>query len=171
MENIDNHPSPFYAQFDDAVVATLCFPADEDGAGPYWLESGELDTSQGGTRSCEKIEVVILGNGRYRLAYKGGGPFSGLRLNWGDEFVAEERGKGKLDLLRVNTPPGYKHFQLMVSRDFNNESPLAQLVHRFSGGWETIAGGMLTLTVPTSTASAFVEAAQQAKLIPVDVFN
>ena len=164
-------PSLFYAQFDAATESTLCFPADEDGVGPYWLASGELDASQGSSRSCEKVEVVILGNGRYRLAYKGGGPFSGLRLNWGDEFVAEEKGKEKLELLRVTTPPDYKHFQLMVSRGFNNESPLAQLVHQFSGGWETIAGGMLTLTVPTSMASDFVEAAQQANLMPVEAFN
>ena len=55
-------PSFFYTQFDDATESTLCFPADEDGVGPYWLASGELDASQGGSRSCEKVEVVILGN-------------------------------------------------------------------------------------------------------------
>ncbi len=171
MNKCNDHPSPFYAQFDDAVVATLCFPADEDGVGPYWLESGELDASQSCSRSCEKVEVVDLGNGRYRLAFKNGGPFSGLRLNWGDVFVAEGAVGKQLELLRVTSPPDYKHFEFMVSSSFNNESPLAKLAHRFGGGWEAIAGGMLTLTVPTSTASDFVGAAQQANIISVDAFN
>lgn len=164
-------PSPFYAQFDDATESTLCFPVDEDGVGPYWLESGQLDANQGDSRSCEKVEVVNLGGDRYRLAFKVQGPFSGLRLNWGDEFMAEESGRKRLDLLRVTTPADYRHFQLVVSRSFNNESPLAKLVHRFGGGWETVSGGMLTLTVPSTSAADFVEAAQQANLISVDDFN
>lgn len=171
MNQNNTHPSPFYAQFDDATESTLCFPADEDGEGPYWLESGELNAGQASSRSCEKVEVVNLGGGRYRLAFKGEGPFSGLRLNWGDEFVAEEASRERLDLLRVSTPLEYKHFQFMVSRGFNNESPLAKLVHRFGGGWETVAGGMLTLTIPSTTAADFVETAQQANLFPVDDFN
>jgi hypothetical protein len=154
------HPSPFYAQFDDATEFTLCFPTDEDEVGPYWLESGELDTSQGSSRSCERVEVVNLGDGRYRLALKGEGPFSGLRLNWGDEFVAVEAGGKKLQLQRVGTPPAYKHFRLIVPRGFNNENPLARLVHRFGGGWECVAGGMLTLSVPATMAADFEAAAQ-----------
>lgn len=164
-------PSPFYAQFDNATEFTLCFRADEDGAGPYWLESGELDTNQGSSRSCEQVEAVDIGGGRYRLAFKGEGPFSGLRLNWGDEFVAEVVGRNELRLLRVTTPPAYTHFQFVVPRDFNNESPLAELVHRFGGGWEIVAGGMLTLTIPSATATDFEQAAQQAHLISVDGFN
>jgi len=165
------HPSPFYELFDDATESILCFPSDDDGVGPYWLDSGELDTSQGSSRSCEKVEVVNLGDGRYRLALKGEGPFSALRLNWGDEFVAEESGKNRLQLLRVVTPPAYKHYQLLVPRGFDNENPLARLVHSFGGGWECIAGGMLTLTVPSTTAADFEEAAQQADLMSVDDFN
>jgi len=171
MNHNSAHPSPFYALFDDVTESTLCFPTDEDEVGPYWLESGDLDTSQGSSRSCEKVEVVNLGDGKYRLALKSDGPFSGLRLNWGDEFVAEESGKNRLQLLRVVTPPAYKHYQLLVPRGFDNENPLARLAHSFGGGWECIAGGMLTLTVPSTTAADFEEAAQQADLMSVDDFN
>jgi hypothetical protein len=168
MNQNSAHPSPFYAQFDDATEFTLCFPTDEDGAGPYWLESGELDASQGRSRSCEKVEAVDLGDGRYRLAFKGEGPFSGLRLNWGDEFVAEAAGVKKLQFQRVSTPRAYKHFRLMVSAGFNNENPLAKLVHRFGGGWECVAGGMLTLTVPTTMTADFEAAAQLENLCEAD---
>ena len=167
MNQNSTHPSPFYAQFDDATESTLCFPTDEDEIGPYWLESGDLDTSQGSSRSCEKVEVVNLGNSRYRLAFKGG-PFSGLRLNWGDEFVAEETGIDRLQLLRVTTPLTYKHYQLLVPRGFDNENPLARLVHRFGGGWECIAGGILTLTVPSTRAADFEQAAHHADLMSVE---
>lgn len=165
------HPSPFYTKFEDATEYNLCFPKDEDGLGPYWLESGQLSVSEGGSQACEKIEAIDLGAGRFRLAYKAQGPFSGLRLNWGDEFMAEVTDRNRLQLLRIATPLAYKHFQLLVPRGFNNESPLAELVHRFEGGWETVASGMLTLIIPSTTATDFEKSARKANLISVYDFN
>jgi hypothetical protein len=56
----------------------------------------------------------------------------------------------------------------MVPRGFNNENPLARLVHSLDGGWESVAGGMLTLTVPTTKAVDFEVAAKLANLISAD---
>lgn len=36
---------------------------------------------------------------------------------------------------------------------FNNEHQLARHLHSLGGGWEAVAGGMLTLTVPAERAS------------------
>ncbi len=157
------YPSPFYAQFEGAIQYRLRFPVDGDGVGPEWLESGEL-VAGAFHQNWEKIEAVDLGAGRYRLAYKPAGPFSGLRLNWGDEFFAEEAGRNRLRLLRVATPLAYRHYQFMVPVGFDNENPLAMLVHRFGGGWETVMGGILTLSVPLTVVEDFEQAAETATL-------
>ena len=34
--------SDFYKNFENAQVYSLIFPADQDGIGPYWDESGNL---------------------------------------------------------------------------------------------------------------------------------
>ena len=167
MNQNSTYPSPFYAQFEGASQYRLRYPVDEDDLGPYWLESGELIAGAVG-QVWERIEAVDLGAGRYRLACKVNAPFSGLRLNWGDEFVAEEVGRNRLQLLRVVTPPAYEHYQLLVPRGFDNENPLARLAHSFGGGWECIAGGMLTLTVPSTRAADFEDAAHQAALMSVE---
>jgi hypothetical protein len=159
MNQTTTYPSPFYAQFEGATQYRLRFPVDEDDLGPYWLESGELIAGASG-QIWERIEAVDLGAGRYRLACKVNAPFSGLRLNWGDEFLTEVTGRNRLRLLRVATPLAYRHYSLIVPRRFDNEEALAVLVHRFGGGWEAVAGGMLTLSVPAGVAADFARAAE-----------
>ncbi len=151
----DDIPSPFYDQFDGAARFKLSFPVDDDGVGPDWDALGVLDTSRSPVRAKEEVELVDLGGGRYRLAEKCDGPFSGLRLQWGDEFIAEISAGGGLVMSLVIEPRKYRHFQFMVSHGFSNDHPIAGLIHRLMGGWEIIAGGMLTVTLPVATAFEF----------------
>lgn len=84
----------------------------------------------------------------YRLAYRSDGPFSCMRLNWGDEFYAGTAGDGSLTLTHVVMPQAFVHQRFLTSAPFDNDMPVARLIHELGGGWEAVAGGILTITVP-----------------------
>ncbi len=67
-------------------------------------------------------------------------------------MTAEEFGI-TLRLTSVCVPRPYAHFRFLTSGGFNNEHQLARHLHSLGGGWEAVAGGMLTLTVPAERAS------------------
>lgn len=157
---------PFYAQFEGARDFVLSFPADKDGVGPFWQESGELDLSLGTEQAEEDVALVNIGADHYLLACRHSGPFSTLRLHWGDEFMAERTADNALILTRIIAPRKFKHYRFVASEPFNNDNPIAQVVHRHGGGWETVAGGMLTLTVPSHAAADLEREMEENKLIP-----
>lgn len=159
------NPSPFYSLFEGATKAVLGFPADDDFIGPFWNELGELDTTRGSGWSEEKVAVVALGGNRYRLAVCMDGPFSSLRLYWGDEFMAEPAGGNKLTLHSVVVPQRFTHFRFMVS-GFGSQHPLAEQVHAMGGGWELVAQGILTLTVAAEHAAEFEHRMHEQGLAP-----
>lgn len=147
--------SDFYKNLENAQVYSLSFPADQDGIGPYWDESGKLAIEKLACKVDEPVELVKLGNGRYRLAEKSVGPFSSLRLYWGDEFLGKSLGGNEIELLGILVPLKFKHYSFMVSSGFDNENSLARLVHQNSGGWELVAGGMLTISIPIANVMNF----------------
>lgn len=146
-------PSGFYLLLEDAADVVLEFPVDDDSGGPFWHNEGQLDLVRCKEWDQEEVGVVPLGGNRYRLAERQMGPFSGLRLYWGDEFNADKGVDGKLRLTSICIPRPYAHFRFLTSGGFSNEHQLAQHLHSIGGGWETVAGGMLTLTVPVERAS------------------
>jgi hypothetical protein len=160
------NPSPFYDQLTGAEKYSLVFPLARDCAGPDWLESGELVSTHGGETETEEIEAVSLGDSRYRLAERCLGPFSSLRLYWGDEFFADRSEGNTLNLTKVVVPRTYEHYRWLISAGFKNGNPIAELVHEFGGGWETVAVGMLTLTVPALRAQEFHSRMNVAGLRP-----
>jgi hypothetical protein len=160
------NPSPFYDQLGGAEKFSLIFPLSEDCAGPSWLESGELVHSGGGEIETEDIEAVSLGGNRYRLAERCLGPFSSLRLHWGDEFFANRSEGNMLTMTHLVLPRPFEHFRYLTSGGFKNANPIAELVHEVGGGWETVAGGMLTLTVPALRAQEFQSRMNAAGLLP-----
>lgn len=150
------HPSAFYNLFDGARRVTLAFPV-TDSIGPFWDEDGALLHSPGDTLAQEDIEAVQIGGDHYRLACRSDGPFSVLRLHWGDEFITENNARlGLLRLVRVVMPQPYMHHRILVSEQLQNDQPAARLAHELGGGWETVAVGQLTLTVPASRAAEFL---------------
>ena len=68
-------------------------------------------------------------------------------------FNADNAEDGTLRLTSVCVPRPYAHFRFLTSGGFNNEHQLARHLHSLGGGWEAVAGGMLTLTVPAERAS------------------
>lgn len=156
--------SPFYDDLSDAQKFSLTFPLDNEGSGPYWLDSGELVSANATESDVEDIEAVVLGNDRYRLAEQCMGPFSNLRLHWGDEFIAKLLEGNKLLLVKLVVPRQFEHFRFLTARGFNNSNPVAELVHELGGGWETVAIGMLTITVPASKAQEFLAKVRAANL-------
>jgi hypothetical protein len=159
------HPSAFYSLVEGAAEAVLLYPADGDSGGPFWNEQGELDLVRGKDWDEEEAGIVPLGGNRYRLAERLMGPFSGLRLFWGDEFTADPTDEGALRVTSVVVPRRYVHFRFLASK-FNNDHPLAIHLHAMSGGWETVAKGMLTLTVPAEHGAEFQRLMYQEGLAP-----
>lgn len=165
--DMPDSPSPFYALVDASQAFTLEFPVDQDGIGPVCDEAGELIERCIATWEAEELELVPLGEGRYRLSSKDFSIMSALRLRWGDEFFAETTADGHLRLLRIILPRRFKHYCFVNSLGFNNENPIAKVVHSFEGGWETELNGLLTLTVPVHAASAFESKMKAEALFPV----
>jgi len=176
--------SPFYAQFEDAQPYLLVYPSSDDEGGPHWSDTGDLIDLEDAEVMQESIQAVPLGKGRYRLAERCDGPFTCLRLNWGDEFEAEETEQGVLELQRVVMPQQYAHLRCSSDADlvperatayamphftagclkFSNKHPIAQLVHELHGGWESLTGGILTFTIPQANLPVFWQEIQARSL-------
>lgn len=103
-------PSGFYLLVENAVDVVLDFPADDDSGGPFWNDDGQLDLVRCKEWDQEEVGVVPLGGNRYRLAERQLGPFSGLRLYWGDEFNPDKGEDGTLRLTSVCVSRPYAHF-------------------------------------------------------------
>lgn len=100
-------PSGFYLLVENAADVMLEFPVDDDSGGPFWKDDGQLDLVRCKEWDQEEVGVVPLGGNRYRLAERQLGPFSGLRLYWGDEFNADKGEDGMLRLTSVCVPRPY----------------------------------------------------------------
>ena len=166
MPEATAYPSPFYALFDNGVQYELCFPCDEDGGGPYFHADGSIDADRCKEQSCEPVVAVPLGDGRYRLAERCAGPFSGLSINWGDEFVGTEIEAGQILFEQLVLPRRFAHWHLIGSSGFSNTSPFAELLHRFGRGWESIAGGMMTFTAPSDCILEITAEAERLGILP-----
>ena len=158
-------PSTFHALFEAATPFTLSFPA-IDGVGPTWREDGELIGALGDEHATEGIEAVEIGPGQYRLVCRSAGPFSGLRLHCGDEFIATAGARSLLTLTGVMAPQPYAHQRFLTPTTFSNQHPAADLVHELEGGWESVAGGMLTLTVSAARSAEFLRRMTEAGIAP-----
>jgi hypothetical protein len=163
-----DHPSPFYSLVEPATQFTLQFPYVHD------IDIYERDLHQVGAASPreiveEPVMLVPLGQDRYRLAERLDGAFSELFMHWGDEFIAEDSGPGSLTFLRMVAPRKFVHFRFITSPGFRSETRVIGHIHRCGGGWETVAGGMLTMTIPVEKEQEFIAAMELEKLWPVGV--
>ena len=155
----DQTSNAFYDQFNGAKEYILEFAANADYEGPFCDESGNIDRSFTAELAEEPIMAIDLGNNRFMMALKCMTLLSGLRLNWGDEFFAERAGNN-LRLIKIAMPLRYMHISSFTELGFSNEVNIAKIVHSLGGGWETLAGGLLTITIPTSAYSEFLERAR-----------
>lgn len=148
--------SPFYDALEGAQEYVLLYPVRSgEIVGPHWLDDG---IPFAGDYDEEPILAVPLGGGRYRLTELCAGPFSCCLLRWGDEFEADTE-SDTLTLRRVVMPPAYQHYFWMTSGGGLENTALGDLLHRYGGGWELVAGGMLTASVSVASLDAFEAAA------------
>ena len=151
MPDLPQHA--FYQTLENAQPYLLRYHLGSDDGGPIWNSSGSIEIN--GEIEIEPIEAVSLGNDLYGLAEICNGPFSFLQLRWGDEFFAHLTIGNELAVTGVKTPLYYQHYQLITSRAFSTDDPLSEIIHQFSGGWEVVTVGMLTITVPMAQVDAF----------------
>ena len=140
------HPSPFYALVEGSSEFTLVFEVDAAGSGPVFTEDGALIPQQGGKTVEATIQARCVGEARYRLCMNA--PFDIETLSWGDEFLAETQADGRLRLTGVVAPFRFVHDTSSVSGPLDPDGSMAGLIHRLGGGWETVFGGLLTVSVP-----------------------
>lgn len=114
----------------------------------------------------EDFEAVPLGGNRYRLAQQRFGAFSRLRLHWGDGFIAKRAAGNVPKLCSAVMPRRFRHSRFLTSSDFADNDPIATIVHQLDGGRETVAGGMLTLTVPMLRVAEFHQRMKAADVFP-----
>lgn len=143
--------SPFYDLVEvDEQQTTLHYGVDSGGNGPCWDEAGKVLTDLEG-KDQAWVYVHALGDGRYRIV--GNDLAGGLRLTWGDEFYASGDGE-ELTVQAVVLPRRFQSYRFLWS-GMDNDCPQAQLLHELGGGWESLMGGILTLTVPVERADEF----------------
>lgn len=148
--------SAFYNLFADYEVFELSFPCNADGEGPFWNNDGSLIVYPDGSIQSTNLRVVELENGRYRLAEN---PiFEALiTLFWGDEFVAMRHGSNFLELTSVVIPQQFRHQSYSSSFGITSGSPMSNKIHELGGGWETVMGGLLTISLPSQSWADFNE--------------
>lgn len=160
-------PSDFYRLMEGATEVVLQYPSDGDAGGPIWNDQGQLDLERVGDWEEEDVGIVALGGNRYRLTERLAGPFSCLTLYWGDEFTAEELEDGILRITSVIVPRRFAHFRFLTSGPhFSNDHPLAKHLHALGGAWETVAGGMLTITLPAENSKELQRLMYEEGLAP-----
>ena len=139
--------SPFYDLLKGAQKYDLEFPVDENDEGPHWDDEGTPITMLTSSSEFVSVLVVPLGNGRYRLAENL--VFEPLTtLNWGDEFQAMEVSSKYLKLTKVVMPMRFRHEHKLICGPLTQGSKLSNRIHELDGGWEIVAGGILTVTLP-----------------------
>ncbi len=139
--------SPFYNLLKGAQKYDLEFSVDENFEGPHWNEEGTPITTLTCSSELVSVLAVPLSNGLYRLAENP--VFEPLTtLNWGDEFQAIEVSSGYLKLTKVVMPMRFLHEHKLISEPLTQGSKLSNKIHELEGGWEIVAGGILTVTLP-----------------------
>ena len=151
--------SNFYGLLEAAKEVKLWFQVNEDDEGPFWTEAGDLIASAGDSDWDEKVQVVDLGLGCYRLAGVED-VFSQLRLNWGDEFLGSTIDGINIKLEKVITPEPFTHFKVIGNGQINESSELSKLVHSLNGGWECAFGGMWLISIPSNQSKIFMSKCQ-----------
>lgn len=162
------HNRPFYALLEPAAEFVLRFPYSEDVDSANTEFMGKVANDKNATED-ESVALVSLGGCRYRLAEKLDGLFSVLPLNWGDEFFAETIGEHMLKFLNTASPLKYAHFRSLTSTQFTSQELASDLIHRFKGGWEVVAGGMLTISIPVEKVQDFRAEMEQSGLWPLGI--
>lgn len=146
--------SAFYSLFADYEVFELSFPSNADEEGPFWNDDGSLIVYPDGSIQSTMLRIVELGSGRYRLAEN---PIfeAPTTLFWGDEFVATRHENKVLEIKFIVVPQQFKHVSSFSSYGITSGSPMSNKIHELGGGWETVMGGILIISLPENSWAYF----------------
>jgi len=146
------HEHCFYKLLAGAEEFMVSFPCTSDGEGPFWDMDGSLINLPNGYRECSRLLMVALGNDMYRIAAN---PFleAPTTLNWGDEVFARVGYENTLELTKIKTNQRFRHTIWLMQID--SEHPLSKKIHEFGGGWECVAGGIVTISIPNENWEEF----------------
>jgi len=144
--------SRFYDLIKGAKEYDLEFAVNETGGGPNWDDQGVPISIATSTQEIVRISAVPVGGNLFRLAKNVF--FEPLtELSWGDEFHAVEVSTGHLELIGVVLPLKYRHERILMPGSLTDGGMLSfsaflNKIHELDGGWEIVAGGILTVTLP-----------------------
>lgn len=149
---IATHEHSFYQMLTGAKEFLLSFPVDSNGEGPFWAQDGSLINSPDGYQECSKLMMVDLGNNSFRIAEN---PFleAPTTLHWGDEVFACLSNENTLELTQINANQRFRHMTTVMRIDA--EHPMSKKIHELEGGWECVAGGLVTITIPSNNWDEF----------------
>lgn len=148
--------SSFYSLLSGSERFELIFPCNSDEEGPFWNDDGSLIHYLDGSIQSTTVRLVELGAGRYRLAEN---PIFEVptTLHWGDELNASPNETGELELLSVAAPQRFSHLSTISSPEVALGSSISNKIHELGGGWESVMGGILTITLPAEKWPDFSE--------------
>lgn len=142
----------FYKLMEGSTLYRVSFPCNSDGEGPFWDEHGNLEKFKDGYQEYSELMMVYLGRNAYRLAEN---PIfeSPTTLNWGDEFIAQKGQSDTLEITQVKINQRFKHLKIVMRMDAQH--PMSKKIHELGGGWESVAGGLLTISIPKENWKEF----------------
>jgi hypothetical protein len=146
----------FYNLLEAKERFELVFPCNADGEGPFWNDDGSPILYAEGSLQSSTVRLVKLGGGRYRLAEN---PIleAPTELHWGDEFLATNNGNAELELASIVVPQQFRHLSSVSSRKITPGCSISEKIHELGGGWETLMGGLLIITLPVQMWPKFNE--------------
>ena len=144
----------FYELMNDAELYLVSFPCNSDGEGPFWNGHGALEKFPNGYQEHSELMMVHLGNDTYRLAVN---PIfqPPSTLHWGDEFFARQDQSNSLEITHVKTNQRFKHTSILMH--INSDHPMSKKIHELGGGWECVAVGISTISIPQENWKQFRE--------------
>ena len=145
--------SPFYALLGDAKQYTLIVEVDADSEEPVFSPDGSLTWSSTSLTLEADIKAASLGGERYRVCEHD--LFGVGNLFWGDEFFASCERENRLRLKKILVPQKFRHLSMVIAEPMDIDGELSKLIHKLGGGWESFAGGLLTITIPAENWELF----------------
>lgn len=148
--------SPFYSLLAGSKRFELIFACNSDEAGPFWNDDGSVIRYPDGSIQSTTVQLVELGASRYRLAQN---PIfeAPTTLHWGDELIASQNENCELVLTTIVIPRRFSHLSTISSPEVNSGSSISNKIHELGGGWESVMGGLLTVTLPAEKWADFNE--------------
>ena len=103
---------------------------------------------------------------RYDLCFPCDDDFGGPHLMSNGDIDADRNKEQSEEPIMVVLPRRFVHWHMIGQAGFSNSNAFATLLHSYGGGWESVAGGLMTFTVPAERARELHTEAVRADILP-----